>query len=85
MKYVNVIRRIIKIDTVLQKIPCDEKYDNVWELLCDRRDYLVKSIREYMKCPDRTNQELRKASYQRKKQIKKTCELLKVNYYRVIR
>ena len=85
MSYVKTIRRIIKIDEALGRIPWDDKYDEVYERLCDKRDLLVASIKEYLKCPDRTVRELRVRSYQRKKQVKLACQLLKVDYYTVIR
>lgn len=85
MNYVNIIRRIIKIDEAIDRIPWNDKYDDVYENLCNKRDLLVASIKEYLKCPDRTVRELRVRSLQRKKQVKLACQLLSVNYYSIIR
>lgn len=86
MKYVNVIRRIIAIDKGLLRIDFfDEKYDDIWFKLLDKRSALVKSIKDFTECPDRTNKELRYKSFLYRKQVRLACRLLGVDYYKVIR
>lgn len=87
MKYVNTIRRIIAINNGISRIinRDDERYDELWDSLEDKRDILVKSIKDYIKCPDRTNKELRYRAFIRRKQVNLACKYLDVDYYRIIR
>lgn len=87
MNYVNTIRRIIAIDNGISRIinRDDERSDSIWDKLEDKRDALVKSIKDYIKCPDRTNKELRHRTVIRRKQVKLACRYLNVDYYRIIR
>lgn len=85
MNYVNTIRRIIKIDEAIDRVPNEDRFDDIIDKLFDKRDALVKSIKDYIKCPDRTNKELRHCSFIRRKQVQLACRLLGVDYYRIIR
>lgn len=85
MKYVSVIRRIIAIDKALARIPEEERYDDVWERLYDKRDTLAKSLKDYIKRPNLANKELRHAWYIRRKQVILACTLLHVDFHKVIR
>ena len=87
MKYVNAINRITAIDKGISRIinRNDERCDEIWDKLEDKRDVLVKSIKDYLRCPDRTDKELRRRSFVRRKQVKVACRLLNVDYYKIIR
>lgn len=86
MNYVNTIRRIIAIDKGIERIDAfNDRYDAIWNKLEDKRDLLVKSIKDYIKCPDRTNKELRHRTFIRRKQVRLACALLGVDYFRIIR
>lgn len=82
MKYVNAIRRIISIDRALDRIPNDDRYDDIWERLNDKRDILCKSIMEYAKYVKSTNRPDRVACIIRRKQVFLACKCLGVDYYR---
>lgn len=91
MNYVKTLRKISIIDKALDNIIAlsfvddeyDDEYDNISDHLFDRRDALVKSIKDYIRCPDRTNKELRYRTYIRRKQIKLACRYLNIDYYRL--
>lgn len=85
MKYVHTIRRITALDKAIRKAPNTEKYDDILDALFDKRDMLVSHLKQYIRCPDRTDYELRKAYYYRRKQLQLACKLLNVDYYRVMR
>ena len=82
MKYVNTLRRIVAIDNALLRIdPFNDAYDEIWDKLWDKRKALVKSIKDYARCPDRTSEELRKITYVRRKQVKLACRYFNIDYY----
>lgn len=83
MKYVNIIRRINKIDTAISAAPTHDKYDDIVDALFNKRDMLVTQLKRYKNCPDKTNQELRKEYYGRRKQLRLACKLLNVDYFRI--
>lgn len=84
MKYINTLRRIVKINEALDRIDeLDERYDDIWEKLWDKHDALVKSIKDYIRCPDRTNNELRYRTFIRRKQVMLACRYLNIDYYRL--
>lgn len=84
MKYINTLRRIVKINEALDRIDeLDERYDDIWNKLWDKRDAFVKSIKDYIRCPDKTDKELRRKSYIRRKQVLLACRYLNIDYYRL--
>lgn len=82
MKYVNAIRRIISIDAALERIPNNDRYDDIWERLLDKREVLCKSVKEYAKYVRTADRSVRSACYNRRKQVLLACNLLGVDYYR---
>ncbi len=91
MNYVHTLRQIVKINEALDNIMAlsfmsedsFDEYDNIFNRLYDIRDTLVKSIKDYIKCPDRTNEELRYRTFIRRKQVKLACRYLNIDYYRL--
>ena len=81
MKYVNILRRLQKINDAIANAPLPEKYDDVIDKLLDKRDLLKAQLRTYTHCPDRTNPELRMVFCLHRKQVKLACRLLRINYY----
>lgn len=90
MKYVNTIRRIMMLDNALVRIQThdsfwdSDRYDDVDDRLFGKRNELVRSLRNYVTCPDRTNRELRRQYANRRKQVKLACRLLGVDFYGII-
>lgn len=81
MKYVNALRRIARLNDAISNAPTTEKYDDIVNKLFDKRDILKAQLRAYTHCPDRTNQYLRRLAFQRRKQVKLACRILRINYY----
>lgn len=86
MKYVNIIRRIVSIDNALHRIPMDnDRFDEIDDRLWNKRKELAQSLKDYTRCPDRTNKELRHHYYGHRKQVKLACRLLGADYDKVVR
>ena len=83
MKYVNIIRRIANLNNAIHRIPTDERYDEVYFRLTDKRSQLRDSLRDYSYCLDRTDREALRFYYARRKQVKLACQLLGVDYHAI--
>lgn len=83
MKYVNIIRRIDNLNKAILRIPLDERYDELYFSIDDKRRQLRDSLRVYIHCPDRTDRELRRRYSAHRKQVKLACQLLGVDYHAI--
>lgn len=80
MKYINIIRRIMKIDAAVERIPNADRYDDILDRLYDKRDELVGQLKAWIKGSDS-----RVVRYQHRKQLITACRLMGVDYYRIVR
>lgn len=85
MKYINIIRRITLINKAIDRVPDAEAYDNIANRLFDKKDILVKSLKDYIKCLDMTDKEQRRTSAVKRRQLKLACRLLNSDYYSIIK
>ena len=76
MQYCKTIRRILAIDSALDRVPqTPEKYDDICDRLIDKRDNLVNTLKEYKRNGNRP---------ERRKQLSTACRLLKTTLYSVM-
>ena len=80
MKFVNIIRRIVKIDEALERIPNADRYDDILDRLYDKRDELVAQLKAWRKGSDS-----RTVRCLHRKQLITACRLMGVEYYRIVR
>jgi len=81
MKLVNTIKRINALNKAMNRMPCTEKYYDIYDKLYDKREELRNSLRAWRK-EYPIGSEIRKA---RRHQLELACRLLDVNKHYITR
>lgn len=81
MKLVNTIKRINILNKAMDRMPCTEKYYDIYDKLYDKREELRNDLRAWRK-EYPIGSEIRKA---RRHQIELACRLLGVKKHYIIR
>lgn len=73
------IQRINALNNGILRVPDDERYDIIYFKLTDKRDKLSADLKAWICVNDQ------KLKRQRKQQVILVCELMKINYHKILR
>lgn len=74
-----IIQRINALNNGISRVPDDERYDDIYWKLTGKRDELVTNLKIWICAKDR------KLKHQRKQQVLLVCQLMKMDYHKILR
>jgi hypothetical protein len=80
MEIVRTVKRIDALNKAIKRVPDSEKYDAVWDALYDKKEALIALLKTWA-----NGAEKRKEIIRRWRNIRLACNLLKMDYYNIIR
>ena len=81
MKIVNTITRITLINNALDRLPYDERYDEIWERLVDKRMTLRDALDNWMNDKE-VNRDIR---IQRRHAVRLACRIIGTEKRKIMR
>ena len=80
MEIVKTIKRIALLNNALDRIPFDDRYDDIWDSIMDKRAALNASLRAYI-----NDESFGNTRRQRRQQIRLACKLLNLDKHQIMR